>query len=1146
MIATPSSPTSSARTFTPEQQDAIERRSGNLLLDASAGSGKTSVLVERFVCAVTEDGVAAGSILTITFTEKAAAELRQRIRHRLREAGAIEAARATEGAFISTIHGFCARMLRTHALAAGIDPGFSVLDQAQARRLASLAFDRALEELAGAGGGAELVAAYGPLGLREAILDVHVELRARGQLHPRLPQPDPAPALEPLRAALGEAAREAARELGSDESPAARVRMALERLEQCDRILTAADPWPGELERMALPRGGGAALESQVCARYVEALRRFRAGCAHRRAHHAHALLDSLLRDFGTEYERLKRAASGLDFEDLELLTRALLLADSELRERLRTRFTHVMVDELQDTNLVQLELIESICEENLFTVGDAQQAIYGFRHADVELFERLGQRRAATGERATLTVNFRSRPEIISALNDAFSQALGERFRPLLAGRMDPPASEPVVELLVADKEGGGDRDGLAAPWRLAEARALALRIRELIDGGAAPRDVVVLTRATTDLRAYERALEESGVPTYLIGGRGYWSHPQVVDMVSYLRALANPLDEEALYTVLASPVVGLSLDGLVALAASAAAADRDPWSLLHEEDTADMSDRDRERAGRFRGWFVSERAMSARAGADELVDRVLSRSGYDLAILSLPGGQRRLANVRKLMRLGREHRAAAGPDLRGFLEEVCTRGADPDGIGGGGDPRESEAPVEGEALDAVRLMTIHRAKGLEFPTVCVADLGRGPVNRAELLRVGRDGRLGLRLAQPGGGQREPALHYEELGAERQRREAEEERRLFYVAMTRAQERLICSGAAKLSCWPQRGGPIAWIGPAFIPDIAARVGEGSGLTEAGIRLTVVSAPDDAGGAVPVTAGAAADGDVAAAAPGPSPLPTAPGPSRGDPPSTAPLRLSYSAVADFARCGYRFYAERVLGLPPVPAQSGGGASGRLSGSERGTLVHAALQRLDFRRPAPVASLVAPGAARPSRAAAEELDAMVAGFAASELCVRLGRAGRVRREERFAFLLPSGALMSGAFDVLAQEGPGRSLVLDYKSDNLEEADPEAMVQRAYLSQRLIYALAALRAGAREVEVVHVFLQAPERPATARYVAGDADRLGVELEDRTRGIRERRFVVTDTPQRSVCAGCPAEGGLCSWPTELTRRESPQRLF
>jgi ATP-dependent helicase/nuclease subunit A len=188
------------------------------------------------------------------------------------------------------------------------------------------------------------------------------------------------------------------------------------------------------------------------------------------------------------------------------------------------------------------------------------------------------------------------------------------------------------------------------------------------------------------------------------------------------------------------------------------------------------------------------------------------------------MPGGERRLANVRKLMRLGREYEAASGRDLRGFLELVRARAA---GWGGAGDSRESEAPVESEALDAVRLMTIHRAKGLEFGTVCVADLGRGPIRRAPLVRIGRDGGFGIRLAEPGTGRKENALDYQALGEKQQRFEEAEERRLFYVAMTRARDRLILSGAAKLEEWPVNvgGGPIGWIAPAFVGETDERVG---------------------------------------------------------------------------------------------------------------------------------------------------------------------------------------------------------------------------------------------------------------------------------------------------------------------------------
>ena len=169
--------------------------------------------------------------------------------------------------------------------------------------------------------------------------------------------------------------------------------------------------------------------------------------------------------------------------------------------------------------------------------------------------------------------------------------------------GRPTADAESTPVELLVVDKGADWELEGMAAPWRLAEARALADRVAELVAGGASPGEIVVLMRATTDMRAYERALETRGLPTYVIGGRGYWAHPQVVDMVNYLRALANPRDEEALYGVLASPLVGVSLDALVVLAAAARGSERDPWWVLREPGAAldGLSADDRGRLARF-----------------------------------------------------------------------------------------------------------------------------------------------------------------------------------------------------------------------------------------------------------------------------------------------------------------------------------------------------------------------------------------------------------------------------------------------------------------------------------------------------------------------------------------------------------------
>ncbi len=483
-------------------------------------------------------------------------------------------------------------------------------------------------------------------------------------------------------------------------------------------------------------------------------------------------------------------------------------------------------------------------------------------------------------GARATLRTNFRSRREILDVLGTAFAGEFGERFEAPRPGREDPPADDPRVELMVIDKGADWTSDGLASPWRLAEARALAARVRELVDEGARPSEIVLLTRATSDLRTYERELERQGIPTYVIGGRGYWSHPQVVDLVGYLRALANPRDEEALYTVLASPLVGVSLDALVVLAARARGTGRDPWSLLREGTTDELPDR--EALERFAAWFAGERRVAARASIDELIDRALAATGYDLAVLAMPGGRRRLANLRKLMRLAREHEAAAGRDLRGFLGLVRRRASD----WSASSARESEAPIEGEALEAVRLMTIHRAKGLEFEIVCVADLGRGPRWPADIIRVGRDGRLGLRLARPGTARREPALAYRALGEERAVAEAREERRLFYVAMTRAKERLILSGAARLDGWRESGTPIAWIAPALLGEMDERLAEHQGVTEARVRFRFLGEEDVPDPPAPP--------DPGSAAPGGAPGPTAPPPT---PPRHRHRRLRASALS---------------------------------------------------------------------------------------------------------------------------------------------------------------------------------------------------------------------------------------------------------
>ncbi|HUR86023.1 MAG TPA: UvrD-helicase domain-containing protein, partial [Solirubrobacteraceae bacterium] len=290
------------RAFTCEQSEAIRAREGSLLLEANAGSGKTSVLVERFVRSVLEDGVRPGRILAITFTERAAGELRARVRERFVELGRRDEARETESAWVSTIHGFCARVLRAHAIAAGLDPAFAVLDEAAARALRDRAWDEALGAwLDGKHGPAalEVVAAYDTDRLRRMIAAAHDALRSDGQTQPRLPPPPDVPAPAALRAQLHAAAAVAAAELaGAGEGR--RVAEARARLDRCREALGGDEPEP-LLGDMTVGSGAGA-LKSAACDSYRAALKAYENACRDRRAAAAVTLLDELLALYATAY----------------------------------------------------------------------------------------------------------------------------------------------------------------------------------------------------------------------------------------------------------------------------------------------------------------------------------------------------------------------------------------------------------------------------------------------------------------------------------------------------------------------------------------------------------------------------------------------------------------------------------------------------------------------------------------------------------------------------------------------------------------------------------------------------------------------------------------------------------------------------
>jgi ATP-dependent exoDNAse (exonuclease V) beta subunit len=1161
--------------LTPEQRAAVEERGTGLFIHANAGSGKTRVLVERFVRAVVDDGVPVDRILAITFTEKAAGELRARLRQRFLELGERDRAREAEAAWVSTIHGFCSKLLRRHALLAGIDPEYEVLDETRAARIAIDAFDRALEGFLDPDEPErlDLAAAHTPDRLRRMVTTVHAKRRSAGEERPELPERRE-PRLGDERAVLATAVGDALVELGA-QAGASGVDRAIAKLERCrDALDEVADGDVGDPAIFAdfvVKTGRTKALQGAAMGRAGEALEAWVAVCAARRAHGDYVLLRELLRGYTAHYAEAKERESAVDFDDLELLTCRLLEEHPALHKRYGAQFEHILVDEFQDTNQLQIRLLDLLAGEDgrLFTVGDEFQSIYGFRHADVGVFRAVRDKAAAKDRVRALRTNFRSRPEILRALNDAFAPHWHEGFEPLEPAEGTGPAADqlqldlngstpvdggPAVELIVVDQvsarwDDAGDEPfgpGLAglAPWRAAEMRLLADRIRRLIDEGRAPDEIVVLLRAGVDMPYYERALRERGIETYVVGGRNYWTQQQVADLRAYMAVLANPLDEEALYSVFGSPLGGLSLDAIGLLGLGARRLKRDPWWALTAADGSDglvdsLPASDRERVPGLVTQIEQHRVLAATVPLERMLDRVITDSGYDRALLALPDGRRRMANVRKLMRLARAFEAEQGGDLRAFIDYL----AEQDVLAA----REGEAPLEAEDLHAVRLMTIHAAKGLEFPVVCVADLGRFGRGDDDALRVTDDGRVGLKIASMAGGSAK-GLDLEAIQKEQEAQQDEEERRIFYVAMTRAQDLLVLSGATDTEQWPDPrplGVPMNWIWRGFAPGLDAGAPHGA-------RSTVCSAEniDDLLDSTARYGGALVGED--------SSVPVAPLKEfeRFEAAPALPVgRLSYSGLARYRACGYRFYLERVIGLrelEPLPgdeSQPEPPGSDELSPLLRGTVVHELLERLDFGDPAPptaddVAERLGSYGADTGAAAVEDTRRFVAAFLGTPLFERLAAAERVRQELAFAYeLAPPEAggrslLVNGFVDVYAEE-PDRVLIVDYKTDSLEGTDPESLCDAQYSIQRLIYALAALRSGAAVVEVAYCFLEQPDAPATREWTAADAAALEQELLGLAAGVIEGRFEPAAEPHLHLCAQCAGRPSLCSWDQAATTR-------
>ncbi len=979
--------------FTRDQLDAMDvsRRCVDACVVAGPGSGKTTVLVEYFARLVAE-GVDPLRILAITFTEKAAGNMRRKLGEKFASNSALRV--RLERAWVSTVHGFCARLLRENAVFAGVDPEFYVADERESWRLQQESIAGAMEELFQHQREPlrALIRGLSSQDFEEAVLSAYDAMRGAGvrvEALKTFPVP-PGIGLRELSDTLALLVREPVTQwtYPQKEQLASAVAGAQRILQAAGpgQALAAVEEFSCNLNRC---RKGNAAynllkqLKSHVeecryslITAFFEPQRR---------------LLLEIFERFDRIYRDRKRHEGALDFADLEEYAVRLLEENEETRERIRSQFDHILMDEFQDTNGQQAKLLRLVRPpDRFYAVGDINQSIFGFRHAEPQGFREYRDDVERRGRRLVeLTHNFRSRPQILSAVETVLHGAAGIEPRALSAGK-DFETPRPVcVELI-------------AAPEQECEARWVARRILDLHPEFAF-RDMAVLVRNTEVLADFSAAFDAAGIPYVVNRGRGFYEGREVNDLAHLLRVIANPRDEISLAAVLRSPLVGVSDEALLHL--KVMRENLGAGIMRMDEGRPDAFDpEDRKRLVRFREGLRRWRARREYVSFDRLLTDAMDDCGY-----SCENGVRGEANVDKFLAQARA--AAARMSLDEFIEELSLVRAS--------NPREPDAPPE-DTADTVKVMTVHSAKGLEFPVVFVAALHKGVEMNPPVVAFSKEFGIGARWKNPAGREEKDDLFQHAIRSERKRRELEEADRLLYVAMTRAEQHLVLSFSGKK---PQHWAAIVAAKLGIDPetpceeDLPRTAPDGEEWT---LRLLVTDREPDML-PHPVLAETVREVELLA-------LPEVSGQQDAN--------ATVTGLSLFANCPRKYYLGTYLGYEgharPAAAPEAG-----LTAGELGTAVHALLAGSGDPDPDPQAVRLAQV------------------FRESALGVRASRAVRVERE--FDFLMTvEDLVVRGQIDLWFVENGGL-VIVDYKTDAVNGPEAHQRAQE-YAWQLRLYGMA----------------------------------------------------------------------------------------
>lgn len=832
-----------------------------LVVEAAAGTGKTTEMIKRIIAVIRAGATTLERIVAVTFTEKAAGEMKLRLRTELEDArrkAADETERARfvaalaelEVARIGTIHSFCADLLRERPIEARIDPVFEVAAEDESERLFSRAFERWFQaSVAQPGEGVRRI-------LRRS--DPTELLRNAGWSLVQRRDFDGAWRRDPFDRDV--AIDGALAELATLGGLGAQADSPKDPLGQ---LFTKLDRWLAELGRRELVRPrdyDGLEAELSALCRWWEwrptgksklyGANLVRADVIARRDEvkaalemfleladaDLAALLREELRPLVQAYEDLKARTGKLDFIDLLADARDLLRDDRRVREEMQDRFTHFFVDEFQDTDPLQVEILLLLCADDpaiaepahvqvkpgkLFIVGDPKQAIYRFRRADIALYESIKRRLLDQGATLLhLTTSFRSVPQIQSAVNAAFAPIMAggqqAQYVPLENFRADAPTQPAVVALPVPNPYGWRDITQTAIEDSYPD--AVGAFIEYLINQSgwtvAEGDERVPITTQHICLvfrrfqsfrkdltRPYVRALEARQIPHVLLGGRSFHEREEIEAARNALRAIEWPDDEFSVYATLRGPFFSFHDEDLVAYRHARRALN--PLALARPDFVAPTTDSDRAIVAALQILADLHRHRNHRPIA-ATISRLLAETRAHAGIAIWPAGEQALANLFRVADLARRFEANGATSFRAFIDRLdsdADRGKQPD------------APVVEEGTEGVRIMTVHASKGLEFPIVILCD----PTAPLESDRPSRfidtDRRVWLE-SLAGCVPVELREHADEVT----QRDKEEIERLAYVAVTRARDLLVVPvvGDEERTSWLLALNPVVYPRPSL------------------------------------------------------------------------------------------------------------------------------------------------------------------------------------------------------------------------------------------------------------------------------------------------------------------------------------------